>query len=133
MSGQITLRGVSVGFGARRVLTDVDLTVAGGDRLGVVAPNGVGKSTRLRVIAGELAPESGVVVRAPASASVLRLAQEPTFEGAESLHDHLARRTGVAQATARMEAAAESLARGDAHPDYAVALEHWLALGGADF
>jgi ATPase subunit of ABC transporter with duplicated ATPase domains len=137
MSGQITLRGVSVGFGARRVLTDVDLTVAAGDRLGVVAPNGVGKSTLLRVIAGELPPESGVVVRAPASATVLRLAQEPTVEGAESLHDHLARRTGVARAHRELEAAAEALARGDSEPDsdadYAAALEHWLALGGADF
>jgi ATPase subunit of ABC transporter with duplicated ATPase domains len=133
MSGQISLRSVSVGFGARRVLTDVDLTVAAGDRFGVVAPNGVGKSTLLRVIAGELVPESGVVVRAPASASVLRLAQEPTIEAAESLRDHLARRTGVAQAQASLDAAAEALARGDTGPDYAAALEKWLALGGADF
>jgi ATPase subunit of ABC transporter with duplicated ATPase domains len=133
MSGQISLRGVSVGFGARRVLTDVDLTVAAGDRVGVVAPNGVGKSTLLRVIAGELAPESGVVVRAPASAAVLRLAQEPTIEDADSLRDHLARRTGVALAQASLDAAAEALARGGHGPDYAATLEHWLALGGADF
>jgi ATPase subunit of ABC transporter with duplicated ATPase domains len=133
MSGQITLRNVTVGFGARRVLTDVDLIVAAGDRVGVVAPNGVGKSTLLRVIAGELPPESGVVVRAPVSATVLRLAQEPMIEDAESLRDHLARRTGVAQARAEMDAAAEALARGDTHPDYAAALERWLALGGADF
>ena len=133
MSGQISLRSVSVGFGARRVLTDVDLTVSTGDRHGVVAPNGVGKSTLLRVIAGELAPESGVVVRAPASASVLRLAQEPTIDEVESLRDHLARRTGVAQGQASLDAAAEALARGDTRPDYAAALEKWLALGGADF
>jgi ATPase subunit of ABC transporter with duplicated ATPase domains len=132
MSGQITLRNVSVGFGARRVLTDVDLTVAAGDRVGVVAPNGVGKSTLLRVIAGELPPESGVVVRAPVSASVLRLAQEPTIEDAESLRDHLARRTGVALAQAEMDAAAAALAHSGS-VDYSAALEHWLALGGADF
>ena len=133
MSGQISLRSVSVGFGARRVLTDVDLTVAAGDRHGVVAPNGVGKSTLLRVIAGELAPESGVVVRAPASASVLRLAQEPTIDDVESLRDHLAWRTGVAQAQALLDAAASALAEGREGPDYAAALEQWLALGGADF
>jgi ATPase subunit of ABC transporter with duplicated ATPase domains len=133
MSGQISVRGVSVGFGARRVLADVDLTVAAGDRIGVVAPNGVGKSTLLRVIAGELTPESGVVVRAPASASVLRLAQEPTIDDAESLRDHLARRTGVALAQASLDAAAEALASGLSGPDYAAALDRWLALGGADF
>ena len=98
MSVTITLRNVSVGFGARAVLTGVDLVVASGDRVGVVAPNGVGKSTLLKVLAGDLAPESGVVLRAPASASVVRLSQEPEVRDTESLHDHLARRTGVAAA-----------------------------------
>src|SRR5690348_2451814 len=103
MSGQIMLKNVSVGFGARRVLSDVSLTVAAGDRTGIVAPNGVGKSTLLKVLAGDLQPESGEVVRAPATATVLRLAQEPVIEGGESLHEHLARRTGVARAQARMD------------------------------
>ncbi|GIJ59939.1 ABC-F family ATP-binding cassette domain-containing protein [Virgisporangium aurantiacum] len=134
MSGQIMLRNVSVGFGARRVLSGVTLTVATGDRIGIVAPNGVGKSTLLKVLAGDLVPESGEVIRAPATATVLRLAQEPVIEGAESLRDHLARRTYVAQAQQRMDAAAEALAaqRPEGH-DYGAALDDWLALGGADF
>jgi ATPase subunit of ABC transporter with duplicated ATPase domains len=133
MSGQIMLRNVSVGFGARRVLTDVSLTVAAGDRTGVVAPNGAGKSTLLKVIAGELSPESGVVVRAPASTTVLRLAQEPEVRASQSLHDHLALRTGVTQAQADLDAAAAALAANRAGHDYSAALERWLALGGADF
>jgi ATPase subunit of ABC transporter with duplicated ATPase domains len=133
MSGQIMLRGVSVGFGVRRVLTDVSLTVAAGSRIGVVAPNGVGKSTLLRVIAGDLPPETGEVVRAPASAGVLRLAQEPVVEGVESLRDHLARRTGVARAQSELDLAAAALAASQPGSDYSAALEHWLALGGADF
>jgi ATPase subunit of ABC transporter with duplicated ATPase domains len=133
MSGQVALRDVAVGFGARRVLAGVDLTVASGDRVGVVAPNGVGKSTLLRVIAGELSPESGVVVRAPASTTVLRLAQEPEVRAGQSLHDHLALRTGVAQAQADLDAAAAALTAGTPGPDYSAALERWLALGGADF
>jgi ATPase subunit of ABC transporter with duplicated ATPase domains len=134
MSGQIVLRNVSVGFGARRVLSEVTLTVATGDRMGIVAPNGVGKSTLLKVLAGDLQVESGEVVRAPATANVLRLAQEPVTEGDESLRDHLARRTGVAQAQARMDSAAEALAaQRPEEDDYSAALDDWLALGGADF
>ena len=135
MSGQVTLRGVSVGFGARRVLSDVDLTVAAGDRLGVVAPNGVGKSTLLRVIAGELAPESGVVVRAPASATVLRLAQEPTIEGARIA----ARSSGPAHrggrgAPGRWTPPPRRWRRASGrNPTTPRPSTHWLALGGADF
>jgi ATPase subunit of ABC transporter with duplicated ATPase domains len=132
MSGQVVLRDVAVGFGARRVLSGASLTVATGDRVGVVAPNGVGKSTLLKVLAGELAPESGVVLRAPASTTVLRLAQEPEVRAGESLWEHLALRTGVASAQAELDAAAVALATGADGPDYTAALDRWLHLGGAD-
>ena len=46
---------VGVAHGAVTVLSGVDLTVAAGDRIAVVGPNGVGKTTLLRVLAGELA------------------------------------------------------------------------------
>ncbi len=116
------------------MLDGADLIVADGNRVGVVAPNGVGKSTLLKVLSGELSPESGVVVRAPASAAVVRLAQEPDVRAGETLHDHLARRTGVAAAHAALDAATAALTGGEPGADdaYATALERWLALGGAD-
>jgi ATPase subunit of ABC transporter with duplicated ATPase domains len=134
VGASITLRDVHVGFGARAVLDGVDLVVADGDRVGVVAPNGVGKSTLLKVLSGELSPESGVVVRAPASAAVVRLAQEPDVRAGESLHEHLARRTGVAAAHAALDTATAALAAGEPGADdaYGAALESWLGLGGAD-
>ncbi|HEY1281177.1 MAG TPA: ATP-binding cassette domain-containing protein [Acidimicrobiales bacterium] len=55
----LTARGITVTHGKRPVLTDVDLTVAPGHRVGVIGPNGVGKSTLLRVLAGLNGP-SGV-------------------------------------------------------------------------
>ncbi|MGH9038083.1 MAG: ATP-binding cassette domain-containing protein, partial [Acidimicrobiia bacterium] len=47
----------------RPLFEDLSLTVRAGDRLGVVGRNGSGKSTLLRVLAGEAAPEAGVVRR----------------------------------------------------------------------
>ncbi len=49
--------------GGRPVLVGVDLTVAAGDRLGVVGENGRGKTTLLQVLAGRLAPDRGSVRR----------------------------------------------------------------------
>jgi ATPase subunit of ABC transporter with duplicated ATPase domains len=134
MAGSVTLRDVHVGFGARAVLDGVDLVVGPRDRVGVVAPNGVGKSTLLRVIAGELAPGSGVVVRAPASTTVVLLDQEPGVRATGRLVEHLARRTGVAAAQHAMDSAAAALAVDAGAADaYSHALDAWLALGGADF
>ena len=53
--------GVSKSLGGQRLIHDLDLTVMRGDRLGLIGPNGVGKSTLLRLILGELAPDSGSI------------------------------------------------------------------------
>ena len=45
------------------LFTDLSLTIADGDRLGVVGINGCGKSTLLRILAGLAEPESGAVRR----------------------------------------------------------------------
>ncbi|MDQ3978557.1 MAG: ATP-binding cassette domain-containing protein, partial [Actinomycetota bacterium] len=47
----------------RALFEDLSLTLKSGDRLGVVGRNGTGKSTLLRVLAGELQPEEGVIRR----------------------------------------------------------------------
>jgi len=54
--------GLSKAFGGRPVLADVDFKLQRGERVGIVGPNGVGKTTFLRVLLGELAPDAGEVV-----------------------------------------------------------------------
>ncbi|MCU1497883.1 MAG: Methionine transporter ATP-binding protein [Acidimicrobiales bacterium] len=127
-------RGVSLSFGAGPVLADVDLTVAPRQRVGVVGPNGTGKSTLLRVLAGHLVPESGSVVTAPRAATVGLLPQEPDRRTDESVVAFIARRTGVAAATLELQAATEALAEGSPGADdrYSDALDRWLGLGGPD-
>ncbi|MCU1372543.1 MAG: transporter ATP-binding protein [Ilumatobacteraceae bacterium] len=127
-------RGVSLSFGAGPVLVDVTCTVAPGQRIGVVGPNGTGKSTLLKVLAGQLAPEAGSITAAPPTASIGLLPQEPDRAEGESVTEFIGRRTGVTAATAEMDAATAALAVGEPGSDerYSVALERWLALGGPD-
>jgi ATPase subunit of ABC transporter with duplicated ATPase domains len=131
---RLAARGIQVAFGGRTVLDGVDLAIGPADRVGILAPNGVGKSTLLKVLAGDLEPDAGSVVRSPATTTVVRLAQEPDIRPGETLADHLARRTGVAAAQAALDGSTAALTRGDTGADdaYASALEHWLALGSAD-
>ena len=60
---QLALAGVAVEFGATRLLTDVTLTVARGEKWGIIGRNGSGKTTLLRLITGESEPSAGTVAR----------------------------------------------------------------------
>src|SRR3954471_7560698 len=55
------LTGVGKSYGERTLIKALDLIVSRGDRLGLIGPNGVGKTTLLKLILGELAPDSGTV------------------------------------------------------------------------
>ena len=136
----LTARGVSVSYGALAVLHDASLAVAAGDRVAVVGPNGVGKSTLLKVLAGLVQPDAGAV---SAAGTVGYLPQERDRRDGETAMGYLARRTGVAAAEAAMLAASQRLAaasggdagtvsEGQGGRDYAAALDTYLALGGPD-
>jgi ATPase subunit of ABC transporter with duplicated ATPase domains len=119
---------------AQLILRDVTVVVSPNSRIGLVGPNGVGKSTLLRVLAGLEEPDSGTVRRTPRDLAVGYLPQERDARPGESLRAYLERRTGVAAAAGEMDALAARLegepGLADAH---ATVLERFLALGGADF
>src|SRR3954452_21837074 len=98
----LTAIGVARSHGPDVVLDGVDLTVGPGARLGVVGPNGVGKTTLLRVLAGIQQPDRGSVTSAPPTLRVGYLPQEPD-RGNETLRDFLGRRTGVTVAEHELE------------------------------
>ncbi len=97
METVLAIEGLTRRFGERVVLSDLDLEVAQGERVAVRGPNGVGKTTLLRCIAGTLEPTSGTIrVAGHPAGSIearrsigLSLSQERSFymrlSGAENL------------------------------------------------
>ncbi|MDQ4069051.1 MAG: ATP-binding cassette domain-containing protein [Actinomycetota bacterium] len=126
--------GVTRSHGAFVVLDAVSVVVGPRSRIGVVGPNGVGKTTLLRILAGVERPDSGRVTLSPPTMNVGYLPQETVARPGETLRSYLARRTGVAAAEAELEEAAAGLATGAAGADdrYSRALERYLDLGGPD-
>ncbi len=57
----LELHGVQKGYGGHPVLRDISLEVGRGEKIVFVGPNGVGKSTLLRILAGKEAPDAGEV------------------------------------------------------------------------
>jgi ATP-binding cassette subfamily F protein uup len=60
----IEARGVGHGYGGRTIFSGVDLFIGPGTRLGLLGPNGCGKSTLIRLLLGVEAPAEGTVLRA---------------------------------------------------------------------
>ncbi len=135
VSCSLVARDITKSFGPHIVLDRVSCSVDPLDRIGVVAPNGTGKSTLLKILAGAETPDAGTVTRTPPNATVGYLPQEPDRRPGETLRAFLARRTGVAGAEAALGAASHALARRAPGSDdaYSHALEQYLALGAVDF
>jgi len=57
----VRLRNVSFSYGGEPLIRNLSLRINRGDRIGLIGNNGVGKSTLLRIILGDLAPQTGTV------------------------------------------------------------------------
>ena len=57
----LAVEGISKSYGAKKVLSDVSLTVERGNRMAIIGPNGVGKSTLLKILIGALEADAGKV------------------------------------------------------------------------
>src|SRR5690625_4802213 len=76
-----TLRNVSKAHGDKVVLDNVTLSFLHGAKIGVVGPNGTGKSTLLKVMAGLEQPNIGDAIRDPEAAVGILLQEPPLTEG----------------------------------------------------
>jgi len=90
----ITLDGVGLAFGHVPLLDHADLVIEAGERIGLIGRNGAGKSSLLKIIAGEIAADDGRLWRAPE----LRLAlvsQEPVLDADATVFDTVAAGLGA--------------------------------------
>ncbi len=101
----LSLKTVTLGFGGRPLFAEIDLAIGRGERVALVGRNGTGKSTLLRLLAGQVEPDSGERL-IQQGVRVSCLPQEPDLSGYDTVLDYAAadRHEGEAQ-TAHMAAA----------------------------
>lgn len=83
------VKNLSLAFGDAKLLDQVDFSIDANERIALVGRNGTGKSSLLKIIAGEVKPDDGDVARSP----TLKLAyvpQEPHFDQTLTVFDAVA-------------------------------------------
>jgi ATP-binding cassette subfamily F protein uup len=81
---------VSKSYGERQIIRDFSLRIQRGDRIGIVGPNGTGKTTLLKLLTGELAPDEGQVTRAKTLSGIVIDQQRKLMEPQRRVKDVLA-------------------------------------------
>ncbi|OHX37086.1 ABC-F family ATPase [Methylomonas sp. LWB] len=80
----VEVENLGKGYGERPLFENLNLMIAAGERVAVIGPNGIGKSTLLKTLVGELAPDHGEVKWAE-NADVGYFAQDHAEDFAEDL------------------------------------------------
>ena len=131
----LSVQAVAKRFGERLVFSEVSFRLAQADRVGLVGPNGVGKTTLLRLAAGQSTPDAGNVALARGT-RVGFLEQELLADAEGTVEEHA---RGAAEHLRELEAELRALEPGLASGDaallerYADAQHHFEHAGGYDF
>ncbi len=81
---------LSINFGNRQLLDDVNFYLNDGDKVGVIGINGTGKSTFLKVLAGVTEADSGKIIRNP-NVQISYLSQNDPMDDNDSILEHIFR------------------------------------------
>jgi len=94
---------VSHSFGDNWLFKDLTFGISRGDRVALVGSNGTGKSTLLKILAGKLAPNEGIVVQ-ERGARIGYLDQSPEYHGLNTISDFISATGTELQDRIRIEA-----------------------------
>jgi ATP-binding cassette subfamily F protein 3 len=131
----LSVQAVAKRFGERLVFTDVSFRLANGDRVGLVGPNGVGKTTLLRIAAGLESADEGNIALARAT-RIGFLEQELLGEATGTVEDHARGAAAhLRELESEMRALEPRLASGDGDllERYADVQHRFEHAGGYDF
>jgi ATP-binding cassette subfamily F protein 3 len=93
----LTAHHISKSYGIHLILQDISFNISTGDRIGLIGPNGCGKTTLLRILAGQVTPDQGTIAHTRPGLQVGYLAQGLELEPQQTLIEAIHRAQGNIQ------------------------------------
>ncbi|MEX1068718.1 MAG: ABC-F family ATP-binding cassette domain-containing protein, partial [Patescibacteria group bacterium] len=128
----LIVKNLSKSYGPHTALAGVSFNLGKGQKAALVGPNGIGKSTLLRILAKEELSDSGTVDFVPGT-EIAYLSQEVAIEGNETIERYLKRVTGVLEIEEQMRSLEEDLAGSEKLAKYGELQERYLRMDGYNF
>lgn len=130
----IDLKGVSYETDSRELFRDVNFTINPGDKIGLVGPNGVGKTTLLKIINGDIKPTSGDIISSGEEIGILPQDLNEWLD--KTVYNFIEEVTGVKSAREEFDIQCERLAQDTSEKTlliYGEALERYEKFEVANF
>ncbi|PKN80070.1 MAG: ABC transporter ATP-binding protein [Candidatus Cloacimonetes bacterium HGW-Cloacimonetes-1] len=132
----IQVNSVSIEFGGNYILRDISCTVAKNSRIGMIGPNGCGKSTLIKIILSMLTPTEGTIAIAK-RCEIAYLPQNMKLDPGLIMIDYIkdARKDikGIWDAIDRLSSALHQKHEEETEKKLAIAIEQFHAIGGYEF
>lgn len=130
MSAYLTLSGISKSYTFHQILNQITFVLNEGERIGLVGANGVGKSTLLKIIVGEIEADSGTVTLAP-ERQLGYLRQVMTQIDGKTLEDFISEATAqIHRLDARLRELEYMMGSQDVMDEYGDTLDQFERYGG---
>lgn len=128
----IIVKQICKSYGANQILDGISLSLKRGQKIALVGPNGVGKSTLLKIIAGKEKPDSGSIEYSE-KICIGYLPQEFNISSPETIKQYLKKITGLDKIEAKLEELESNLDDQKNVEEYSRLLNLYTQKGGYDF
>ena len=129
----IRIKNISKSYEGKEILNNINLEINDRDKIALVGNNGTGKSTLLKIIAGNESPDSGQIEN-PSNQMVGYLPQEISIENSEkNITNYIKECIGIKEIEEKMEAIQENLEDEEKLNEFCELQEEYMRLDGYDF